>query len=372
VSDLITIVFGGPSPEHDISILTGLQCERVLRGSGAQVQCLYWAHGGDWWQVPENSEARDYVDGRPDGSTRVEIKLDSEPGFRVKRGLRVGGLEVGTVLNCFHGGVGEGGGVQSLFELLGLRATGSSPYAAALGMDKFAFGCVMQSAGLPTLPRVLVDADGSPPAFAGPYIMKPRYGGSSIGIEVVADFETAQVLARSNRHFAAGAVLEPYRDDLADYNIAFRTHPELTTSLLERPTREDAGADVIYSYAEKYLQGSGLASAPRELPADVPESLTLAIRGAAEKVARVTGLTGIVRIDFLSDGADEFFVNEVNSIPGAMALYLWPKDVAASTLLSDMVAEAAQGARPPLTSSDGSALRAAGGIAGKLQGLSRG
>ena len=51
MSQTVTVVFGGPSAEHDISILTGLQCERVLQRAGAQVQCLYWDRGGRWHAV---------------------------------------------------------------------------------------------------------------------------------------------------------------------------------------------------------------------------------------------------------------------------------------------------------------------------------
>jgi D-alanine-D-alanine ligase len=62
---LLGIVFGGPSPEHDISILTGLLCERVLRDAGQDVLPLYWTRAGDWVQCPPRSEAKDYLEGAP-------------------------------------------------------------------------------------------------------------------------------------------------------------------------------------------------------------------------------------------------------------------------------------------------------------------
>ena len=103
-----TVVFGGPAAEHDISILTGLQAERVLAGAGVDVQCVYWARTDHWFQVPNNTEARDFLGGEPSGSKQLELRLGGEKaGFFVKGGL--GGakqLETGAVLNCFHGGAG--------------------------------------------------------------------------------------------------------------------------------------------------------------------------------------------------------------------------------------------------------------------------
>ena len=365
--ETIAVVFGGNSPEHDISILTGLQCERVLQRAGADVAAVYWDRGGEWHLVPPGTEARDYLDGAPAAATRLELRLGSEPGWYRRKGMRSAAVEVGAVLNCFHGGFGEAGGPSWLFELMGLPATGGSPGAAALGMDKLAFGAVMAQAGVPTLPRVPLQRS-VPPPFPGPYLVKPRFGGSSIGIESAADHDTAVALLDSSRHLRLGAVVEPYRSDVVDLNIAYRTSPRFETSLLEKPLRA-ADSSAIYSYEQKYLQGEGLASAPRELPAQVPAEVTKAAEDLARQVAELTGLTGIVRVDFLYDGTD-LYVNEVNSIPGAMALYLWPAEVSASALLLDAVAEARRAPRSGQSAdSDGAALRSAGGIAGKLVGL---
>jgi D-alanine-D-alanine ligase len=363
-----TVVFGGPSAEHDISILTGLQAERVLAGAGIDVQCVYWARTDHWFLVPNNTEARDFLGGEPSGSKRLELRLGAEKGdgFYLKGGL--GGakqLDTGVVMNCFHGGAGESGGAQALFALAGFKATGGTIAAAALGMDKLAFGGVMESAGVPCLPRQLLSA-AAPPSYAGPYIVKPRFGGSSIGIEVVEDWETAVALLTTSAHLREGAVVEPNRPELFDLNVSVRTAPKLAISEIERPLRPEDGK--IYSYDQKYLHTEGLASAPREFPADLPPQLRETIRGMAARVVELTGLTGILRIDFLSDGT-EVFVNEVNSIPGAMALYLWPDTPPAELLVAAL--EEAERVVPTVTRNyqEGVALRAAGGIASKLAGL---
>ena len=368
------VVFGGPSPEHEISILTGLQSERVLAKAGETVTPIYWAPTGGWFVVPAGTEARDYLEGVPAGSKPVDIRLGADPGLFLKGRLRSERLEIDAALSCLHGGLGEGGGFAGLFGLLGIPATGSTLYASAVGMDKLAFGGLMATAGIPSLPRAALLADGEP-GFAGPYIVKPRFGGSSIGIEIVDDLAAARVLARTSTHLRAGAVVEPYRRDLVDLNISFRTAPQIEVSPLERPLRGEEGG--VYSYAQKYLagqagEGAGLSTAPRELPAQVPDAVTERAGDLARQVAAVTRLTGVVRVDLLYDAAtEELFVNEVNSVPGAMALYLWAPVRPASQVLLDALVEARDAGVPAVASGFGSgaALRAAGGISGKLVGL---
>jgi len=375
MSDTWAVLFGGPSPEHEISILTGLQSERVLTAAGESVLPIYWAPSGGWYLVPPASEAKDYLEGVPKGARAIEVRLGENPGLFLKKRFGDESLDLSAVLVCLHGGIGEGGGAAAVFNLLGIPATGSSLFAGAVGMDKLAFGGLMGTAGIPSLPRELLSTLREP-SFPGPYIVKPRFGGSSIGIEIVDDIDAARAVARGSVHLRGGAVLEPYRPELVDLNISFRTHPSLQITQLERPLRgESAGA--LYSYAEKYLAGSagadaGLTSAPRQFPAQVPDAVAAKATELAAAVAEVTGLTGVVRVDLLLDeGSGDLFVNEVNSIPGAMSLYLWAPQVVAAEVLKDALIEA-RDARPSVPTSgfgSGAALRAAGGIAGKLVGL---
>jgi len=367
------VVFGGPSPEHEISILTGLQAHRVLHEAGHSVVGLYLAPNGSWYEVPAASEAKDFLTGAPAGSKELDVVLSGSPGFYPKKGLSKKPLEIEAALLCFHGGLGEGGGVASVFSFLDIPATGSTVFAGAVGMDKLAFGGLMHVSGIPSLPREAVSPS-KEPSFAGPYIVKPRFGGSSIGIEIVDDIATARTVATSSMHLKAGAVLEPYRPDLVDLNISFRTYPELEVSDLERPLRHEGQTTGVYSYQEKYLTsgGAGLTHAPREFPAVAPESVHAQASQLAQAVAEVTRLTGIVRVDLLWDETtNDLFVNEVNTIPGAMSLYLWAPLHPAAQVLEDAITEAIE--RPVVFPQSGFgsgvALRAAGGIAAKLVGL---
>ncbi|HLI72617.1 MAG TPA: hypothetical protein VKU86_01970 [Acidimicrobiales bacterium] len=365
----LAVVFGAPSPEHDVSILTGLQASHALAAAGRDVVGIYWTKTGDWFRVGPTLEPADFVDGVPRGAEPVRLVVGGdERGFvttgRMGRGRPVA---VDVVVNGCHGVPGEDGTLQGALDLAGIAYTGPSAASAALGMDKVAFAGVVEAAGLPALPRVLLRRTTTEVAFGGPYVVKPRFGGSSIGVEVVKDLQTAVARLSANVHLAAGAVLEPYRPDLYDLNVAVRAWPEAELSAVERPLRT-IGSGEILGYSDKYVGREGMASAPRELPAAMTAEVAEALRVAALELVGLVDVRGVARIDFLSDG-DQLFVNEVNTIPGSLGRHLWVDPALPFIeLLDGMVAEALARptARHAAEGADGTVLRGAGGIAGKL------
>lgn len=368
----VGVIYGGPSPEHDVSILTGLQVVHALAhapGIGS-VRSLYWSKSGDWYEVQAATEAAGFVEGVP--ANAVRLRLISVPGggfVRPASGLRAkeDRLDLDAVLVCCHGGPGEDGTLQGALDLTGMPYSGPTAMGAALGMDKLAFEALVIYAGLPALPRVPLSESSEEPGFPPPYILKPRFGGSSIGIEVVADFDTARARLQANAHLRRGAVLEPYEAEMFDLQLAVRSWPELQLSAIERPLRTRSGGEIL-GYEDKYVGSEGMTSAPRELPAQIQAELEERIRGMVPEVASLVGLRGVARLDFLSDGED-VFINEINTIPGSLSHYLWvdPR-LPFTSLLLDLITEATTRPAAAFSSagSDGSALRRAGSIASKL------
>lgn len=350
------VLFGGPSPEHDISISTGLQAAHTL----GDVTCIYWAKNGGFHTVDADSEVSEFADGIPRKAREVSFDARPGQGFILKK--RPIGLSV--VVNCCHGGPGEDGTIQGAMDMVGYRYTGPGQMGSALGMDKLAFGASVVNAGLPALPRVLLDPS-IKLDFDGPYIVKPRFGGSSIGIEVAADFDTAIALLRTSPHLAQGAVIEPFLSDFRDLNVAVRTHPELTLSNIEEPR---TSSDGLYSYEQKYLAWGDSDAAPNTVPASVEPEMAAQIREIAPQVAALVGVRSVARIDFL-DAAGTLYVNEINTIPGSLSAKLFVDPaVSRLELLESIIAEAES--TPPRAFSthgaDGSALRNAATIASKL------
>ncbi len=364
---LIAVAFGGPSPEHDVSILTGLQAAHELLAAGRNVTGLYWAKTGEWYQVPASLEAEPFLEGLPRGAEALRLVVGEEGGF-VSSGRmgRQRTVSVDVVVNCCHGGPGEDGTLQAMLQMAGIPFTGPSVAGAALGMDKLAFAGVVEGAGLPCLARQSLEVEGDI-VFSGPYIVKPRFGGSSIGVEVVEDAETVRARLGTNPHLRRGAVVEPFRPDLFDLNVAVRRWPVEQVSAIERPLRSGSRSEIL-GYADKYVGGEGMASAPRELPAEIPSELADELRRQAAEIAELCQVRGVARIDFLSDGR-QFYVNEINTIPGSLARYLWVEPpVLFGDLLGDMIEEAYR--RPSseysTVGADGTVLRGAAAIAAKL------
>lgn len=361
------VLFGGPSPEHDVSIITGLMAARAL----GDCECIYWSKSGEFFSVDEGLEAEAFLEGVPRKARPLRLQVGGDGGF-VPEGGGLGkrrALDISAVVNCCHGGPGEDGTLQGALDLAGIRYTGPTAAGAALGMDKLAFAAAVSAAGLPHLPTAVVDArEPGPAPFPGPYIVKPRFGGSSIGIEVLEDWESVTAFVGSPQpHLRAGAVVEPYKTDSYDLNIAVRTAPELQLSAIEKPVRATAGANIL-GYKDKYVGGQGMASAARELPAEIADGWREQIRQAASRIVAVAGVRGLARIDFLAAGAD-LYVNEINTIPGSLSTYLWiDPQVSVAQLVRDLVTEATTGPGRAYSTqgADGAALRSAGSIAAKL------
>jgi D-alanine-D-alanine ligase len=368
----IAVLFGGPSPEHDVSVLTGLQAARALvhAPNVGEVHAFFWTKGDAWFEVQPVLEASAFDGGLPEGRRPIELVAAVPGGFvsrpgRLARGRKAIAVDVAVV--CCHGGPGEDGSLQGALDCAGMAYTGPSAASAALGMDKLATAGVLGTAGIPVLPRLSLNETTPEPTFPGPYIVKPRYGGSSIGIDVVKDFATARARVTTNAHLWRGAVIEPYRDDLFDLQIAVKTHPKLSLSEIERPLVRDETAEIL-DYADKYAGGEGMAGAPRELPAKISDTLERDLRSIAADAAALLGARGVNRIDFLTDG-ERLYVNEINTVPGSLARHLFINPhLAFSSLLLDLVDEAFE--HPAMTFSsagaDGSVLREAGNIAAKL------
>ena len=180
-------------------------------------------------------------------------------------------MDFDVLVNCCHGGPGEDGTLQAALDLAGVAYTGPAAAAATLCMDKLAFGAVAHAAGLPALPRKLVTPGSEAPRWdslggTGTYIVKPRFGGSSIGIEVIEDWaDVVRYAELGGPHTARGVVAEPFRGDAYDVNVSVRAYPAMALSLFDRPLRP-TGAGPILSYSDKYLGGEGMVERAARAP----------------------------------------------------------------------------------------------------------
>jgi len=217
-------------------------------------------------------------------------------------------------------------------------------------MDKAVSKTLLQSAGVPVLPALAVNAFEwieQPDAevkqieneFAYPVVVKPVNLGSSVGITMAA---TREALCRAldlSFKFAARTLVEPAVVNLREINCAVLGDPEeARASVCEEPL----GGGAILSYQDKYLSSgkqSGMESARRRIPAELTDEQADAIQSLAVKTFQTLGCRGTARVDFLLDmDTGHIYVNEINPIPGSLSFYLWePSGVPFPELLDQML-----------------------------------
>lgn len=354
----IGIILGGPSPEHDISILTGLQSARVLSAKN-DVSVIYWTKDNKWFLLDANLESTDFVNNPKIFKKELKITLGKTNYFSHKRTK----LDFDVFVNSCHGGPGEDGTLQGFLELMDVKYTGPNLTTAQVCMDKYAFYSVMKANNLPVLDKFRV-IDGSSIDFDGPYVLKPQFGGSSIGVEVVRDYETALKIVSSSDLYNQGALIEKYIENADDLLIGVRNYPKFNYSEIEKPIRNSN----LFSYEDKYLNNGGLEGSKRELPAEMSENIKSKILNYVQEINKIIPSRGIVRYDFLKTG-EEVYINEINTIPGSHALYLWKNlNVSKYELLNDIVQEAIndKSSQWSTQGSDGLALKSAKDIQSKL------
>jgi len=377
----VAVLFGGPSVEHDVSIISAQQLMAVMKPKHAPIP-VYLARDGRWWTGDALGEIGSFGGDEPAGAEPCELRLgrDGAP-FAVPGSSRFKGdrdLQVDAAINSIHGTGGEDGSLLGALELSGVPYAGGGVAAAAVAMDKRLGKLVFREAGVEVCPHTVIHRDEwSRDRSAAlqraseqgiPSYVKPVSLGSSIGVARVtssAELEEALELAFE---LDLTALVEPALDDYVEVNVAVlgsRT-TELRASELEQPVRD---TDAALSFEDKYLRGGGkrgeskgasggakeggsegMASADRIIPAPISDAAADALVDAAKRAHLGLGFFGVVRYDFFLkdvEGAPQVVLNEANTVPGSFAFYLFepaglPFPELADALLDVAFAETAE------------------------------
>ena len=321
--EVVGVFYGGVSPEHDVSRASAASVVRHLDPARYTVVAIGIGRDGRWHHLQD-------VDVR---AARARREC-TDAGSALDDQLPVRGPEVSTEIlsrltvafPVVHGGEGENGCLQGLFELFGLAYVGAGVLAAATAMDKVATKRALAAAGLDVVPGVVVDEqDGLDPArwsaieqLGRPWFVKPAGLGSSIGITRVSEPD----------QLAAAIELALQHDSTVLVEEGLDGARELECGVLGgfSPRASAVGevrvAGGWFDYAQKYLATDD----PMTVPADLPEPVVRRVQEAAVAAFRAIGSWGLARVDFLYDErADRLVVNEVNTMPGFTAYSMYPK-----------------------------------------------
>jgi D-alanine-D-alanine ligase len=326
----VVVLLGGPSAEHDVSIVSGTAIAGALADAGHSVRQVLVDLEGRWWWLSHDHRRGD----RPPSAYDDPAALDADGPVATGAALDrlVGQDPAPVVFIALHGPFGEDGTVQALLEAAGLAYTGSGVAASAIGMDKAIFKRLVRGVGLPVVDWREVRAEqwrtrpdavlGELEAFAAGtgearLMVKPSRLGSSVGMTLAhRPDERAAALDLAFRYDSI-ALAERYLAGARDLEVSVIGNEPDRLDLFG-PGEIVAGNE-FYDYAAKYTPGLSRTS----IAADVPEAVRMAARKIARDCYRAIEAEGFARVDFLLHG-DDLYLSEVNTIPGFTPISLFP------------------------------------------------
>ena len=343
----IAVFFGCRSVEHEVSIISAVQAMHAINRDKYDVTPVYVAKDGSMYTGENLFEIENYRDLsellKP--AKRVTFIKQKDAVLMhyldQKKFKKTPDVAIDLAFPIVHGTNCEDGTMAGFFEFLGLPYISCDIISAAVGMNKAVFKDVLKAAGLPVLDCIKFTAreytlnkenitNKIKTEIGFPLIVKPVNLGSSVGITKVNSEEELDEAIRLGISFSDTILVEKAITSLREINCSvLGDSDECEASVPEEPFMNDE----ILSYEDKYLGGGksksqgpskGMASLDRKIPADISEEMSQEIRDISCKIFKAIGASGVVRIDFLLDvDNNKIYANEINTIPGSLAFYLW-------------------------------------------------
>jgi D-alanine-D-alanine ligase len=360
----VAVIFGGPSQEHDVSVVSGQQLMDAADVNKVNVIPVYMNFEGRFFSGDMLRQLTKYKPAPPN-LREVQFAWD-EQGPCLRSSNELWRQSIDCALPVFHGPFGEDGRVQGLLETIGIPTTGFTAINSAIAMRKDATKSLVASVGVNVLPHEVIHTNQLSDlqsvalrveqSIGYPVIVKPANLGSSIGVGLAKDRDTLMVHIKGALREDCYALVEPQVQNLEELNIAVMNREgRVQFSAIERPK---SSAELL-DFREKYLSQSGdksrhgklgTASVPsqgmlsltRDINPNIEKNLQLRLFDYAERAFIVLGQRGAPRMDFMHNReTGELWFNEINPIPGSYGFFLW-EAAKPQLLFSDLIAHLIQ------------------------------
>ena len=345
----VAVFMGGKSVEHEVSIISALQVIHAINKEKYDVVPVYISKENKFYISEKLTDIATFKDMEMLKKTCDEVYFTHENGqilaHKVKGTFNKTVAKIDVVFPVVHGLNVEDGTLQGFLEMYNIPYVGCDVSASSAGMNKIFFKKIVKESGIPTIDYTEIykvdfalDEDKVKKDVLGklslPIILKPADLGSSVGIKVVKTEDEFKEAVEFVFEFTDKILVEKCITNLREINASVvGNYEECEVSLLEQPIKQDE----ILSFEDKYMseggnkggKSSGMTSLTRKLPAELPEEVENHIIEMSKKVFKVLNCEGIARIDYIiDDDTNNVYVNEINTIPGSLAFYLWePKGV---------------------------------------------
>jgi D-ala D-ala ligase N-terminal domain protein len=346
----VGVIFGGESVEHEVSIISAIQAMNKMDQEKYDIIPIYITKDREWYTGDMLKDIEVYEDldlVKKYGKNVVLYYKNGSYVLQNKKFPKGVVTDIDIAFPIVHGTNVEDGVLQGYLQSIGIPFVGGNVYASAVGQDKVYMKALFKDSDLPMTKYVwFYDCDYKNDSeevikkvnkLKYPVIVKPACTGSSVGIKVVDDESELVEAIDDAIQYDNKILVEEVVTDLKEVNISVvGNYEHQKTSEIE----EVISANKFLTYADKYIGGGkgklkgmkmpmktpskGMASANRKLPADLSDKMRKEVEEIAIKAFKVLGSAGVCRIDFLIDEkAKKVYVNEINSIPGSLAFYLW-------------------------------------------------
>lgn len=354
----VAMLFGGKSVEHEVSVISGIQAIMNMDTEKYELIPVYMTKKNEMYVGEEIGKIESYkdIDALLQKSQRVimindndRIRLVSYPPKKFGKNTEI---EIDIVFPVVHGTNVEDGALQGYLKTIGVPFVGCDVTASAVGMDKYIMKTILKEAGVPILDAKIFTLsdyaeiesmmDRIEEALGYPVIVKPVNLGSSVGISVAKTRVELSNSIDDAFRYATKVLVEHAITNLREINCAvLGDENEAEASECEEPLHSKD----ILSYEDKYVSNAkgggskGMASVSRKIPADLSPEKREEVRRMAVKSFQALGCNGVSRIDFMIDeDTGKLYFNEINTIPGSLAFYLWePIGVPYQELLDRMI-----------------------------------
>lgn len=347
----VAVFMGGKTCEHEISCISAHQALEAINKEKYNIIPVYIAKNNDLYTGNELFDLKNFsdLDVLCSKLTKVTIYKDGTKAYiKPIKGLFAKPQEVDVAFEIVHGTNVEDGTLSGYLEMLDIPYTSSNILGSALGQDKAIMKEIFDYEGIPCVDwfyfyshdfeNNLADIKKKAKKIGYPLICKPANLGSSIGIEVIHNEKELVDKVKEASHYDFKMVIEKMVTNLKEVNISVMGNIfEAKVSPIEEVMKNDE----LLSFKDKYEGGGksskklkaptkgskGMASTSRKVPAELKKGQKEKIEKYALAAYKALNANGTVRIDFIIDQkTNNVYVNEINTIPGSLAFYLWEAD----------------------------------------------
>ncbi len=314
----ILVFFGGQSVEHDVSILTGVMATNLIDKDKFNAIPIYVSRDGVWYTGKNLLDLDEYKKLNLKNLTKVVLLPGQNILYSLKGNRLKNILEISVALNCMHGERGEDGCLAGLLNLCKIPLASPDIMPSSVCMDKTFTKIALKGLNIKTLKSITVfnadEIEEVKRQFAYPLIVKPNKSGSSIGVNIAKDDSELYSSINYALRFGDCVIIEPCLENFIEINCSayMDSTGEIIVSECERPV----GRTKLLSFNDKYEGGK------RIFPADIDNKYSKLIKKTTKLIYQKFSFSGVIRIDYFIT-ENKVLVNEINTVPGSLAYYLF-------------------------------------------------